>query len=103
MAQFEIHKNPGRAGDILFVLQIQSTRLGRSIGRVVMPLVRCAPGAPPDHPLTPHLTVLGQNVYADPLNIATVPTGRLNDVVGVLPDADQDRIIRAIDEMISRA
>ena len=103
MAQFEIHKNPGRAEDILFVLQIQSTRLSRSVGRVVMPLVRCGQGAPPDHPLTPRLMVLGQNVYADPLNIATVPTARLKDALGVLPDADQDRIIRAIDEMISRA
>ena len=103
MAQFEFHANPGRAEEILFVLQIQSTRLSRSVGRVVMPLVRCGRGAPPDHPLTPHLTVLGQNVYADPLNIATVSTTRLRDPLGVLPDADQDRIIRAIDEMISRA
>jgi toxin CcdB len=101
--QFAIFQNPGRNTDILFVVQLQSTRLDRSIGRVVMPLIRRDSRAPPDHPLTPHLTVQGSGVYANPLNIATVPVTRLKDVLEVLSDSDQDLIIRSIDEMISRA
>lgn len=81
-----------------------STRLDRSIGRVVMPLVRCGGyGMPPDHPLTPHLTVQGQAVYANPLDLATVPARRLGGVLAILPERDQARIIRALDEMDSRA
>jgi toxin CcdB len=49
------------------------------------------------------MTVQGQTVYADPLDIATVPASRLGDVLEILPESDQDRIIRTIDEMISRA
>nr|WP_294526414.1 hypothetical protein [uncultured Rhodopila sp.] len=53
--------------------------------------------------MTPRITVHGQSVYADPLNIATVSVKRLTAVLEGLAEADQDRIIRAIDEMISRA
>jgi toxin CcdB len=101
--QFAVYKNPGREESVPFVLQIQSTRLDRSKTRVVMALVHPGFGSPPDHPLTPRITVQGQSVYADPLNIATVPVRRLTALLEVLPDADKDRIIRAIDEMISRA
>lgn len=66
-------------------------------------LVRTAP-----HPLrtfkpTPDMTVKGQTVYGDPLDIATVPVSRLRDVSEILSEGDQDRIIRAIDQMICRA
>ena len=49
------------------------------------------------------MTVQGQTVYADPLDIATVPVSRLHDILEILADSDQDRIIRAVDELISRA
>jgi hypothetical protein len=42
-------------------------------------------------------------VYADPLDIATAPAQRLGEVLLVLPESDQDRIIRSVDEMLSRA
>lgn len=103
MPQFAVYKNPGRADAVPFLLQIQSSRLERSKTRVVMALVLPGFGSPPDHPLTPRITVQGQSVYADPLNIAAVPVKRLAALLEVLPEADQDRIIRAIDEMISRA
>lgn len=89
--------------DVPFFVQVQSARLGRSPGRVVIPLHRCGLLAPRDHPLTPHLTVQGQTVYANPLNLATIPVATLKQVLEVLPERDQDRIIQAIDEMISRA
>jgi toxin CcdB len=102
VTQFAIYKYDGRSEDILFLVQIQSTRLERAAGRVVMPLLRLGYRAPPDHPLTPHMTVQGQTVYADPLDVAAVPASRLRDILEILQDSDQDRIIRAIDEMVSR-
>ena len=103
MPQFAIYRNPGRNRDIPFVVQIQSNRLERSVGRVVMPLVRQSGSAPPDHPLTPHLHVEGEDVFANPFDLATVPTARLGPAVGVLTERDQDMIIRALDELVSRA
>ena len=59
--------------------------------------------SPPDHPLTPHLTVQGQAVYANPFNIATVASDLLKSPVTLLDEADQDKVIRALDELVSRA
>ncbi|MEE8663146.1 MAG: CcdB family protein [Acetobacter sp.] len=103
MPQFTIYRNPGRNRDIPFVVQIQSNRLDRSLGRVVMPLVKRSGSAPPNHPLTPHLHVEGEEVFANPFDLATVPAARLGAVVGVLAEPDQDMIIRALDELVSRA
>ncbi len=103
MPQFAIYKNPGSDEAVPFVIQIQSARLDGSKTRVVMALVRPDFRSPPDHPLTPRMTVQGQPVYANPLNIVSIPVRRLTDVLEVLPEPEQDRIIRAIDEMISRA
>ena len=82
MPQFAIYRNPGRNRDIPFVVQIQSNRLERSVGRVVMPLVRRSGRAPPDHPLTPHLHVEEEDVFANPLELATVPATRLGAAFG---------------------
>ncbi len=101
MPQFAVYKNPGRNQTVLFVVQVQTTGLDRSVGRVIVPLVRRDQQAPQDHPLTPHFVVQGQAVYADPLNIATVVALRLKDVVEILSEADGHRVIRAIDETIS--
>ena len=103
MTQFSVYQNPGRNADVPFFVQVQSGRLGRSPGRVVIPLHRCGLLAPGDHPLTPHLIVQGQAVYANPLNLATIPVVTLKQALELLQERDQDRIIRAIDEMISRA
>ena len=103
MPQFGVYKNPGHDDSIPFVIQLQSTRLDRTITRVVMPLVRPGVRSPKDHALTPHIVVQGQTVYANPLNIATIAVSRLKNVLEILRDSDQDRIIRAIDEMVTRA
>ena len=42
-------------------------------------------------------------VWANPLNLGTVPFRRLGEVIASLRESDQDQIIRAIDEIISRA
>lgn len=103
MAQFSVFQNPGRNTAVPFVVQVQSDRLARSLGRVVVPLALYGRDGPGDHPLTPHMLVQGRLVYANPLDVATVPASRLGDPVETLAEADQDRIARAVDEMLSRA
>jgi toxin CcdB len=102
MPQFAVYRNPGRVEDIPYLLQVQTSRLDRSRSRVLLALVRAGHGAPPDHALTPHLQVNGQAVFVNPLNMATITAARLGEPVAVLGEHDQDRVIRAIDEMISR-
>ena len=72
------------------------------MGRVIMPLVRRSSSAPPDHPLTPYFEVEGEDIFANPFDMATVPAARLGTALGVLAERDQDKIIRALDELVSR-
>ena len=102
MAQFAVFPNPRGDRQIAYVVQIQTNRFNHTKGRVVMTLIRRTATSPPDHPITPHLTVLGVPVYANPFDIVTVPLRSLGQPVAILPEADQGRIITAIDEMIAR-
>ena len=45
----------------------------------------------------------GRLLYANPLDLATVPASSLGTPVEILAEADQDRVLRAVDEMLSRA
>ncbi len=103
MTQFAVYKNLGRNPDVPFVVSVQSDLLSAASGRLVMALTTRGGKAPPDHPLTPHMTVQGQALYANPFNMATVPALVLKTPVDVLADADQDKVIRALDELVSRA
>ncbi len=103
MSQFTVYRNPGRNLTIPFVVQVQSSRIDRVPGRVVIPLVRRGNDAPPEGSLTPYLDVLGEAVYANPLDLATFLAHRLQSIGAVLPEPDQDRIMKSIDEMLSRA
>jgi toxin CcdB len=103
MPQFGIYKHPGRDPNALFVVQIQSSRLERSAGRAVIPLIRRSSNTAPDHPLTPHLHIAGEDVIADPFDLATIPVAKLGPMIDILPERDQDAIIRALDELTSRA
>ncbi|WP_376089547.1 CcdB family protein [Roseomonas sp. CCTCC AB2023176] len=103
MSQFAVHRNPGRDAATPFVVQMQSSRLADVPGRFVMPLVRVGPRSPPDHALTPRMTVLGETVYANPFDVATVPKERLGTTLALLDDAQGDAVVRALDELISRA
>ena len=85
------------------MVQIQSGRLDWTRGRVMVALRRCYRGGPEDGHLTPRFSIRDELVFADPLNLATIPRAKLGDVVEILPEPAQDRVIRAMDEMISRA
>ena len=73
MSQFAVFPNPKRDRQIAYVVQIQTNRFNHTKGRVVMTLIRRTATSPPDHPITPHLTVLGVPVFANPFDIVTVP------------------------------
>lgn len=103
MTQFAVYRSPGRNPDVPFVVLIQSNRLSDASSRLVMALTTRRGKAPPDHPLTPHMTVQGQALYANPFNVATLPSILLQTPVEVLTDVDQDKVIRALDELVSRA
>ena len=103
MPQFAVYRNLGRNKDVPFVVQVQSTRLDRSVGRVVVPLPRVGQNGVKDHALTPHLVVLDQVVFADGPNMATLPSARLRRSLLVLDESEQDRVAQAIDEMTGRA
>ena len=102
MAQFSIYRSPNRDPRVAFVVQIQANRFDQTRGRVVITLTHRGQMPPPDHGFTPHLVVLGVQVYVDALDIATVPVTRLGPSLAILPEADQGRIITAIDELIAR-
>ena len=103
MSQFSVFKNPGRNPEIPFVVQIQSSRLHDALGRVVVALNVRRQGSPPNHRLTPHIMVQGQAVYVNPFDIATLPSRRLSESLGVLDEPEQDKVIGALDELVSRA
>lgn len=102
VSQFSVFRNPGRNSEIPFVVQIQSSRLHVALGRVVMALNMRRSSSPPDHRLTPHMMVQGQAVYANPFDIATLPSHRLSEPLGMLDEPEQDKVISALDELVSR-
>ena len=103
MTQFAVSRSPGRSPQAPFVVQTQSPRSRQAAGRLVMALSLRRGTAPPDHALTPHRLVQGQALHANPFNIATVPASVLNSPRALLDEAGQDKVIRALDELISRA
>jgi toxin CcdB len=104
MAQFDVHRNNGPSkAAIPYVVVVQSRRHDRYGRRVVIPLLlRSALPPIAEPPLTPAFEVEGRQVVLNPLEIVSVATDRLGEVVATLAP-DGDRIVRAIDELISRA
>ncbi|ONG54063.1 CcdB cytotoxin-like protein [Pseudoroseomonas deserti] len=104
MPQFDIFRNPGQRAAIPFVVSLQSTRLERAAGRLVIPLVEASAFAAEEHWLTPRLTVAGRRLVANPFDLATVPLARLGAPVGRIEDeADRAALLRAVDELLSQA
>jgi toxin CcdB len=102
MAQFDVHRNPGRhRAAIPFVVVVQSRRFDGHLRRLVAPLLAAEPGAVwPE--LAPRFTIEGQAVVLDPLQLQTVPRDALGPAVASLAgDADASRIIAAIDAVLS--
>lgn len=104
MAQFDVHRNHGRSREgIPFVVVVQSSLYDQYSRRVVVPLVRKSYLNKVSHPrFNPTFRISNVPVVLHPLEIVSVPSNKLGELVGSL-SKDSDRIIDALDELISRA
>ncbi|MSQ00812.1 MAG: plasmid maintenance protein CcdB [Myxococcales bacterium] len=103
MAQFDVHRNLGAHRDhIPFVVVVQSRRLDAYRRRVVIPLVLAAAVQPVEPNLNPTFHIESLDVVLHPLELVSIAVERLGERVGTL-GGEGDRIIAAIDMVISRA
>ncbi|HPF26219.1 MAG TPA: CcdB family protein [Steroidobacteraceae bacterium] len=104
MAQFDVHRNPGRHADTIpYVVDVQSAQFDDYRRRVVVPLVRAGNlGSTPFPAFNPSFRIRGVKVILHPLEMVSVPVEQLGPPVGSLVD-DGQAIISALDELFSRA
>jgi toxin CcdB len=104
MAQFDVHGNQGKLREAIpYVVNVQSDQFADYRRCVVVPLVRAdATGAPTFTSFNPTFRIRGTAVILHPLDIVSVPADQLGPRVASLR-ADGERILRALDELFSRA
>jgi toxin CcdB len=104
VAQFDVHRNSGRQSDsIPYVVVVQSAIFDGYDRRVVVPLVRASElSAAGDPRLNPRFKIQNVTVALHPLDIVSVSNRTLGDPVESLA-AESDRIVAALDELLSRA
>jgi toxin CcdB len=103
MAQFDVHRNPGRHREAIpFVVIVQSTLYEHYRRRVVVPLVSQASlGKVASPKFNPTFDIKGQPVVLHPLEIVSVAKENLGERVASLSEQG-DRIIAALDELLTR-
>ncbi|HMN43540.1 MAG TPA: CcdB family protein [Povalibacter sp.] len=103
MAQFDVHRNLGNQRDsIPFVVVVQSSLYDDYGRRIVVPLVKTALlGKVASRRFNPEFRIKNLSVTLHPLEIASVPVGKLGERIGSLAD-EADRIIGALDELLTR-
>jgi toxin CcdB len=103
MAQFDVHRNPGRHREnIPFVVVVQSSLYNDYRRRVVVPFVDKSSIDKVTNPrLNPTFRIKGQSVVLHPLEIVSVANENLGDFVQSLEE-EGDAIIAALDEMLTR-
>lgn len=103
MAQFDVHRNSGRHRDsIPFVVVVQSSLYNDYRRRVVVPLVsKSSIGKVTNPRLNPSFRIKGQSVVLHPLEIVSVATENLGELVETW-EQNGDAIIAALDEMLTR-
>ena len=107
MNQFDVYRNLGRnRNDIPYVVVVQSSYFGQSRRRVVVPLVSERAmqkiAELPASPINPVFVIEDTRLILHPLEIVSVPTSFLRELVGTLAD-ESDKIVAALDELFSRA
>ena len=104
MAQFDVHRNPGRHREsIPFVVVVQSNLYDDYKRRVVVPLVnKSSIGTIANSRLNPTFQIKGQAVVAHPLEIVSVANTNLGEFVQSL-EAEGDALLAALDEMVMRS
>jgi toxin CcdB len=103
MAQFDVHRNPGRHREnIPFVVVVQSSLYDEYRRRVVVPLIKkSAIGKVTNPRLNPTFRIKGQLVVLHPLEVVSVANESLGEFVESLEDQG-DAVISALDEMLTR-
>lgn len=104
MAQFDVHRNPGKSRDAIpFVVLVQSSLFDSYRRRVVVPLVRKATlGKVSNARFNPTFRIKNIAVVLHPLEIVSVTCEQLGELVGSLDD-EGNRIMDALDELLTRA
>jgi toxin CcdB len=103
MPQFDVHRNLGAQRAVIpYVVIVQSQRFDASRRRVVVPLVLAAAAPSADPRLNPAFDVGGIRVVLNPLHMVSIAVERMGERVGSLSE-DGDRLIAAIDLLVSRA
>ncbi len=103
MAQFDVHRNPGKHKDVIpFIVVVQSSQFDGYRRRVVVPLVRATSIGKISHAtLNPTFKIRGVAVVLHPLEIVSVPVSQLGETVDSLSD-DSQAIVAALDELLTR-
>jgi toxin CcdB len=103
MAQFDVHRNPGRHRDsIPFVVIVQSSLYDDYRRRVVVPLAnKSSLGRIANPRFNPTFRIKGQSVVLHPLEIVSVARENLGELVESLK-REGDKIIAALDELLTR-
>src|SRR5262245_9039354 len=103
MAQFDVHRNPGRYRDTIpFVVIVQSSLYDDYRRRVVVPLVdKSSIGRVTNPRLNPTFRIKGRSVVLHPLETVSVANESLGEFVESL-DEEGDAILAALDEMLTR-
>jgi toxin CcdB len=103
MAQFDVHRNPGRHRDsIPFVVIVQSTLYDDYRRRVVVPLAdKSSLGKVTNPRFNPTFRIKGRSVVLHPLEIVSVAKENLGELVASLKE-EGDKIIGALDELLTR-
>lgn len=104
VAQYDVHRNGGKQRDsIPYVVVVQSAIYDGYNRRVVVPLVRESELGSAGHPrLNPKFKIQNVTVALHPLQIVSVPVRTLGEPVDSLV-TESDRIVAALDELLSRA
>ena len=103
MAQFDVHRNPGRHRDTIpFVVIVQSALYDDYRRRVVVPLVsKSSLGKVTNPRFNPTFRINGQSVVLHPLETVSVARENLGEWVDSL-EKEGDTIISALDELLAR-
>jgi len=104
MAQFDVHRNRGQTRDSApFFVTIQSALYDEYDRRVVVPLIsKSSLDTIPNPHLNPTFVIDGIAVVLNPLETFPIPGDKLGKFVQSLA-SESDRIIDALDELITRA
>jgi len=104
MAQFDVHRNVGKSRQAIpFVVIVQSSLYDDYGRRVVVPLVKRSYLSEVSYPhFNPTFKINNIPVVLHPLDIVSVPMDKLGSRIGSLAK-EADRIIDALDELVSRA